>query len=129
MLDNKLLGIVYEENVIGFEIFELTDYGETVEVTYIDEVGNECMFETTLLEVANKCKSTFIYYGNGYCINSFIDFDGTWFSNVSGNIYKQSFQGESEHEVVFKASQWCIEIEDENDKIEKEAILEKDYGY
>ena len=127
MLDNKLLSIVYEENVIRFEIFALTDYGETVEVSYIDDEDNESMFETTLLEVANKCKSTFLYYGNGYCINSFIDFSSVWFGQVSGNIHKQSFQGQSEYEVVFKASQWCIEIEEENIKIEKDAKLQEDY--
>ena len=83
---------------------------------------------SSFYELANICKSTFIYYGKGYCISSFIDFDGTWFANISGAIFKQRFQGTSEPEVIFKAAQWIIDIENESHKIEIDAELEDQYG-
>jgi len=66
-------------------------------------------------ELASKTKEYFLNYGNGYCIMSFIDFDGTWFANVSGSVFKKGFQGTSEYEVIFKASNWIIETEDNLD--------------
>ena len=66
-----------------------------------------------LNEFASKCKETMLNYGNGYCIMSFIDFDGTWFANVSGSEFKKGFQATSEAEVIFKACDWIIETEKE----------------
>jgi hypothetical protein len=42
---------------------------------------------------------------------SFIDFDGTWFANVSGSVFKKGFQATSEYEAIFKACDWIIETE------------------
>ena len=129
MLSNELLSVVMREEVYDFKIHLLTDYGITTTIYYVDNGdGVNCQLETTLLEVANLCKSTFINYGSGYCIMSFIDFDGTWIANISGNIFKKSFQGESEQEVVINAGQWIIDLENENGKIDKDEATEFAYG-
>jgi len=70
--------------------------------------------------LANSVKEFFIRYGNGYCIMSFIDFDGTWFANVSGSVFKKGFQGTNESEVIFKAAEWIIDLEDANEKKAKD---------
>ncbi len=124
-LNIKLLSLLLDEKVLAFEVNKPTNSGDNVLVEF---EHNQKIYN--LSELASKCKETFIHYGNdgrGYCIMSFLDFDGTWFANVSGCIYKQSFQGESEHEVVFKSSNWIMEIEDKDKQIEKDAIYEEYY--
>ncbi len=60
-------------------------------------------------KLANKCKAWAIDAGNGYCIKSFMDFDGTWFANISGGVsLEQSFSSENEPEAIFKATDWVI---------------------
>ena len=61
-------------------------------------------------------------------VSTFIDFDGTWFANISGSVFKKSFQSDYEYNVVFKASQWIIDLEDDFDKLEKEEELQVYYG-
>ena len=118
-MDKKLLELIIGDLVVDYETNELGIFGKTVLVEFHN---SQKLYN--LNELASMCKQIFIHYGKGYCLMSFIDFDGTWFANVSGNIHMKSFQGESEHEVVFKAAQWCIDIENQNDKIEKDAELE-----
>lgn len=65
-----------------------------------------------LHQFASQMKEYYLNYGRGYCIMSFIDFDGTWFANISGTIHKRSIQGQSEPEVIFKAGAWIQEQED-----------------
>jgi len=72
-------------------------------------------------EIASALKEYFLNYGNGYCIMSFIDFDGTWFANVSGSVFEKGFQGASEPEAVYKACEWIIEHEA---SLEKEETTE-----
>ena len=112
MINTELLSLLIEAEVTEFKIHKLTDYGETITIFYIDSDDRvECTYETTTLEIANMCKRIFIHYGSGYRISSFIDFDGTWFSNISGNINEKSFQGRSEQEVVINASIWLLNLE------------------
>lgn len=107
--DGKFL----EGNFISYSIL----FEENMEYWVLDE--------NTL---ANSVKQYFLRYGVGYCIMSFIDFDGTWFANISGVIHKKSFQADSESEVIFKAAEWIIDLEDANEKIVKDAELQEQYG-
>ena len=63
--------------------------------------------------LAKEVKEIMIGYGSGYCIMSFIDFDGTWFANVSGVAsHKKGFSAQNEYDAVFKAAEWIIDLED-----------------
>lgn len=93
-------------------------------------IGSEGVVETWFMSVSglvNICKSFFTHYRTGYCINSFMDFDGTWFAKVSGQIPKGSFSGETEAEAVFSACEWIMDYENSNDKIEKDAEITELY--
>ena len=125
-LNIKLLSLILDEKVLAFEVTQIDINGQVALVEF-----NDIQLRYNLNDLASFCKETFIHYGNdgrGYCIMSFLDFDGTWFANVSGSIYKQSFQGESEHEAIFKAANWIMEIEDKDEQIEKDAIYEEYYN-
>ena len=129
MVVTKLLTELLDVKIINYKMTKVTDYGDSIDISYIDkESWDEFIFSTTLTDLANMCKVHFLNYGSGYCIMSFIDFDGTWFANISGSVFKKSFQGQSEHEAVFKASQWIMDLEDENIKIKKDAELEEQHG-
>jgi hypothetical protein len=67
--------------------------------------------EINLYELANKCKEYFSL-NTSNCIMSFLDFDGTWFANVSGTIFEKGFQGTSEPEVIFKACEYILKKQD-----------------
>ena len=59
-------------------------------------------------KTASVLKTNFIDYTVS---SSFIDFDGTWFANISGSEYVESLQGTTEPEVIFKASVWICKLE------------------
>ena len=122
ILNKELLSLILDNKGAGADDnIQITgDVIHYSNITYMSKISS--------YELANKCKSTFIHYGKGYCISSFIDFDGTWFANISGAIFKQRFQGTSEPEVIFEAAQWIIDIENESHKIEIDAELEDQYG-
>jgi hypothetical protein len=92
--------IFIEEDATSQYLVYLFDFGDGI-----------IQQEFPLYEVASKLKYYFIHYGRGYCISSFIDFDGSWFANISGPIHKKSIIGESEPEVIFKAAEWIVNHE------------------
>ena len=136
LISKRLLDEVME--TITFDIVhENPEYEGLRDNSYIEgdftkySIGHEGEVETwykSESSLVHDCKKHFVDYGNSYCISSFIDFDGTWFANVTGFVFKQSFQGLSESEAVFKACEWCMVYEEAFAKIEKDAEIEEDYG-
>lgn len=76
------------------------------------EINGDSADNINLYELMNKCKVWALSYRRGYCIKSFIDFDGSWFANISGTIIKHSEKATTEYDAVFNACEWIIDLEE-----------------
>lgn len=111
MISQELLSEILDKVVLYIEP-ELLSFNE---VCYSDEY--DMPFHVNVYELAHNCKEYAMK--NDYCVNSFTDYNGTWFSyanNVIDGIAKQ-FSAETEYEAIFKACQFIL---DEKDQINKE---------
>jgi hypothetical protein len=87
------------------------------EIETFELVNNEYFYTTShrldplydqsinIHEFGKKCKEWAL--DEGFCLMSFIDFDGTWFCNISIN--SKSFIGTTEPEAIEKACLWVFE--------------------
>jgi hypothetical protein len=60
-----------------------------------------------IYELAHKCKEYAM--NNDYCLNSFTDYNGTWFSYANNVGSAKQFSAETEYEAIFKACQFILD--------------------
>lgn len=114
MIRKELLSEVLGKVVLDVEHELINSFNE---VGYSDEY--DMPFRINVYELAHNCKEYAMKHD--YCLNSFTDYNGTWFSyanNIIDGIAKQ-FSAETEYEAIFKACQFIL---DEQDQINNEDI-------